>query len=273
MVIGSKSIEVAPTGGEKVLRVVNKKHEMGQTLLRTQIPIMSALYYRLGEAGIIEYGVLGSSALGTRIKVPESYKDVRTVTNVIEVTVPSRNEQKLMETMQRAGWVRDDVINYFSITYRSEGGEAVKIPTVIKQEFLYADIHGSKIYLAPIFTPAKFYRGNNGKLFVYDINLESDGEMLMHKIIRGDYRDKQDVAQVAAADDLARLFGPPSMALWTKSFPNKNDERMKKCVMPILNAVRGLQSSGNADPKRVISNLEKLESLLRVHDSETATAA
>ena len=242
--------------------------------MRNQIPIMEKLYYDLGTAGIAEYGVLVSGALGTRIKVPDVYKDVRPVTNVIEITVPSKDEDKVMEAVQRAGWIRDDVLNYFSITYRAADGEKVTIPTVVKQEFLYTEANNSRIYLAPIFTTAKFYQGHNNKLVVNELNLESDGEMLMRKIIRSDYRDEQDVAWVAVADDLAKLFGPQSMDLWLRTFPNKNDDRIRQRVMPILNMVEAVKGNGRiSDLERIMNNLGVLRGLMRSDETEKPAEA
>ncbi len=270
MVTSVKGSEFAKPG-LKILDSTYKKHEFGHTPLSDLKRVVAALGNGLDSLSI-PYTVLGSAALGTKIKVPESYEQIRLVTNILEFTVPKETETAVIGSALLSGWVPEDMSKYFSVTFRAETGEKVTLPTVVKAGFMCMQRGSSTLYYEPIFAPAKLYRSSRNGLVIEDIMLEGYGTMLMRKLIRRGDRDIQDMVYVSLADDLSELFDAESMGLWNRRFPNKNDEQVRMCVMPVINRLEGLKESGKVDSLDLVArNLDKLSSMLR-SDAEAVPA-
>ena len=261
-----------PTGNEKVLYTNIDKEMAGSMLLRDIKPTILDIDNAL-DALEVRHTILGGGALGIKVRVSEAYEQVRPVTNVIEIVIPKEREAETTEALISKEWAEDRLIDYFFIKYKAEDGKTVRIPSVIDANLFTKTVDGTKLFLEIVLAPAKWYRTHNKGFVIEDINVESYGEMLVRKLARGNEKDVWDMAQIAAADNLAELFGPPSMNLWDSLFPKDNNngraETRVKTVISKLEAYKRSPIFSDDDRQRMDANADVLRSLLRTHTDAT----
>ncbi len=268
-----------PGANDKVVYTSNAeaRSAIGGMPLHDMMPIIRDITTPFEERGI-EHTVLGGAALGTKVNITPEYANTRLVTNIIEIVIPQEKKDDAVEALTREwtgeivpNWTRDDLVNHFWIKYQSPyGGKRHKIPSVLSAEFFSATIGHNTIFLELPLAPAKYYSGyRGGTIMISELKLETYGEVMMHKIIRGNDKDKTDIAQIAVADNnLAELFGPPSVALWVNNAKNMDGEWnrnwMSQHVTPIIELVTSYENNITGETQAIDGNIEVLKGMLRV---------
>ena len=257
---------------------VNRKDDMGRTVLEQILPLMRRITETLDSSGV-NYRLLGGSSLGTKLQIPDDYARVRQSSNIFEATFEDTETARKVASIVNDGWKEAPVQDYFSITCKNPDGETVKGPSIRDQSLFYTVRDGTTYFLSPIYVPTEFYRGKKGSSLTIEpiARLVSYGEPIIHKILRSTERDQADVAYVAVMEDFKTKLGPEALELWKNARARKDGRDAWRYDMHVGEVLRRMdtlsRSERYVDRRELLTaNASVLAGLVRESEVAAATA-
>ncbi len=251
-----------PPEGTSVAAQVNRKVELGMLPLSSGIGIARQIDSCLEKAGV-KRSFMGASAFGTSLPVPRRLAAARPVSNLVDVQINSEDEHSAYGALTAAGWRPIDPTPYFSITFSK--GEPRTLPTIPNQGFFVNSFYGTEVYLAVIPVPTVMLQNLGGRLHVVPLPaLQTPGQVLAYKLIRGMDRDVMDILHLSSISRLKGIFDPEAVQLILDSQSgNSKGRALSSRLTAIVTSIPHFSRALGSDQKTIENNVEFLRGLIR----------
>ncbi len=248
---------VRPREGSPVVGVVNRKDDFGRIALSNALPGMTSLYSSLRSSGI-EFEMVGSALYGTRLSVPRSFEEERTVSLIVDVFFKGSNSN-LKATVKREGWAQIDAKQFFSITFIDDEGMPRIAPSALRQMMFVSD--RSDFALSVVQVPSEFYAARSGAVRVIPFSrVPRPADTVVFKLLRGNQQDQVDLTNLAVAENnFASLLGSHGEKMdkkmhekakksgWIDSFEKKVSRLIENVMLKSKETETGLHINTNLD--------------------------
>ncbi len=199
------SAERVDLDGAKVLRVINRKDEIGRVPLGDILPVADSVYSSISNANF-NFMPIGSSLFGTHIKVPKEYMERREVSRIIDILVKGVSVE-ISAVMEKCGWRRiNDPKEYFSMEVQLSNKEISLIGTMTDQT-LFTNNEG--FVLSSIGVPSTFYQKDkyDGLKSVRFEEIPTISLSVAHKLLRGTKQDISDLVAIFTSNRVKDIIG------------------------------------------------------------------
>ena len=260
--IKSRIITQLPPEGTAIASQVNRKGELGMLPLSFGIRVARQVRDCLKNAGI-EYSFMGASAFGTTLPAPRRLASARPVSNLIDIQIKGEEASLAYASLTAAGWKSIDPIPYFSITFPK--GEPRTLPTILNQGFFSKSFHGTEVYLAIIPVPTVMLQNQGGRLHTVNLpKLQTTGQVLAYKLIRGGDRDIMDILHLSTAMRLRPIFDQEAVLLIRDSQSgNPRARALSSRLLAISESLPQFGKAFNSDTETMYDNMLFLRELIR----------
>lgn len=235
-----------PREGDRVIRKINRKEELGHLSGSQSISLVKDLQALLRREEI-RHSILGAGNMGVNVETTNEWIQSRAVSNIVEIQVNRRNLGKVNSALYFAEWIKQNPIEYFSITFGRDGEEHT-VPTIADQLFYYKEKWERRVYLDIIPIPTELYTERNGKVSITSLDsIQTVGVSLAYKILRGSERDIYDIVQIGLSSDLRYVFDDKALNMLGEQLRSKGPESRIAKLRATIHSIKSGIAEGKED--------------------------
>ncbi len=246
----------------KEIEVVNRKEELGYSKLCTEREVTMSIMGMLSDRSIT-YTLIGGSAIGTAIEVPNEWIKQRYVSNLIDVEVYALNLSLAGRALEESGWIMDRTEDMFSIRI-SDGSETRTIPTIEKEVIYHKQQGLSTYYVAVTGLPTTLHKLNRkGEVVSVGLSdITTYSETVSYKLIRGNRNDVDDIAYIGASNYLSEFIDTDEGArIISRHMENHGSTLIRRNISKVSEALDRAMAVLPDQKEKISSNREFINSI------------